>query len=319
MALRWKASTFCGGLHIRSLRARRHRSDLPHKSGASVLRGGCWIEMRRCHEKAMKSPSDFEPRRMASFAFGLVIYLLLSCGPAPAQVQASSQPELNDVHFHLTNYIQEGTDIHEFLKIMGTKVGRVAIFGIPLQQEWSYDVDGDNAPTYYLNSDAPLYYYSFTDAFIAMAYKSLSKEEQQRLDPMITGFNPTDMYGADHVRRVLRTFPGVFSGIGEFTIHKEFVSSKVAGETASLTNPALDRILDFAADAGLVVIIHSDIDVPFAKPDAMPVYLTQMKALLTRHPKATIVWAHMGLGRVVHPVQASAGVAERPPTQLGII
>ena len=24
---------------------------------------------------------------------------------------------------HLTNYIQEGTDIHEFLKIMGTRVG----------------------------------------------------------------------------------------------------------------------------------------------------------------------------------------------------
>jgi len=42
--------------------------------------------------------------------------------------------ELNDSHFHLTNYIQEGTDIHDFLNIMGTKVGRVARFGIPLQQ-----------------------------------------------------------------------------------------------------------------------------------------------------------------------------------------
>ena len=41
---------------------------------------------------------------------------------------------------------------------------------------------------------------------------------------MITGFNPADMYAADHIRRVLQTFPGVFSGIGEFTIHKEFVS-----------------------------------------------------------------------------------------------
>ena len=67
---------------------------------------------------------------------------------------------------------------------------------------------------------------------------------------MITGFNPADMYAADHIRRVLQTFPGVFSGIGEFTIHKEFVSSKVAGETASLQNPALDRILDFAERSG---------------------------------------------------------------------
>ena len=85
------------------------------------------------------------------------------------------QSELNDSHFHLTNYIQEGTNIHDFLKIMGTKVGRVALFGIPLQQEWSYQNSGDFAPTYYLQTDAPLYYYSFTDAYIAMAYRSLSK------------------------------------------------------------------------------------------------------------------------------------------------
>jgi hypothetical protein len=100
---------------------------------------------------------------------------------------------------------------------------------------------------------------------------------------MITGFNPGDMYAADHIRRVLKTFPGVFSGIGEFTIHKEFVSSKVSGETASLTNPALDRILDFAAEAGLVVLIHSDADVPFPKEGTEPAYLARMKALLKRH------------------------------------
>ena len=44
-----------------------------------------------------------------------------------------------------------------------------------------------------------------------------------------TGFNPADMYAVDHIRRVLETYPGVFTGIGEFTIHKEFVSAKVAG------------------------------------------------------------------------------------------
>ena len=193
--------------------------------------------------------------------------------------------EFNDSHFHLTNYIQQGLTPREFLQIMGTRVGRSTLFGIPLQQQWSYANSGDFAPTYYLQSDAPLYYYSFTDAFIASVYRSLTPAEQARFDPMITGFNPADMYGADHIRRVLQTFPGVFSGIGEFSIHKEFVSSKVSGETASLTNPALDRILDFAAEAGLVVILHNDIDMPFAKPDAEPVYLTQMKSLLKRHPK----------------------------------
>src|SRR5215471_756252 len=218
--------------------------------------------------------------------------------------------EFNDTHFHLTNYIQEGTNIHEFLKIIGTKVGRVALFGIPLQQQWSYRVDGSSAPTYYLNSDAPLYYYSFTDAWIAMAYKSLSEEEKARFDPMITGFNPTDMYAADHIRRVLQTFPGVFSGIGEFTIHKEFVSSKIAGDVASLTDPALDRILDFAAEVGLVVLIHNDVDRPFPRQGEPPVFLAQFKDLLKRHPRNSIIWAHTGVGRIIQPVHQHAAMLE---------
>jgi len=237
----------------------------------------------------------------------IVVVLLLSSRNVKAQ---ANDYLFNDSHFHLTNYIQEGVDIHDFLNTMGDKVGRVALFGIPLQQQWSYRVDGDRGPTYYLNSDAPLYYYSFTDASIAMAYKSLSKEEQARFDPMITGFNPTDMYAADHIRRVLRTFPGVFSGIGEFTIHKEFVSAKIAGEVASLQDQALDRLLDFAAEAGLLVLIHCDVDVPFAKPGSEPAYAQQIKALFKRHPKTTIIWAHIGVGRIIRPVKDQAAIVE---------
>ncbi len=153
---------------------------------------------------------------------------------APATViqpppEMAVEPDFHDAHFHLTNYIQQGISIEDYLAIMGNRVGRSTLFGIPLQQAWSYQNSGDFAPTYYLHSDAPLYYYSFTDAAIAMAYRSLTPEQQQRVDPMITGFNPADMYAADHIRRVLLTFPGVFSGIGEFSIHKEFVSSKIAG------------------------------------------------------------------------------------------
>jgi hypothetical protein len=254
------------------------------------------------------------------FVFRAVLLVLLGAA-TPAAGGDTSGFVVNDAHVHLTNYIQEGPSAREFLKTMGTRVGRAALFGIPLQQTWSYENSGDFAPTYYLQTDAPLYYYSFTDAWIAMQYKSLSKSEQTRFDPMITGFDPADMYAAEHIKRVLRTFPGVFAGIGEFTIHKEFVSSKVAGETASLTNPAVDRILDLAAEAGLVVLIHNDIDVPFAKPGTEPVYLTQMKELLERHRGATTIWAHTGLGRVVHPVQSATptGSAERSPAHLDII
>jgi hypothetical protein len=226
----------------------------------------------------------------------LAAYLALAVPPT-----TSGDYVVNDAHLHLTNYVQQGTDIHRFLDIMGHKVGRVALFGIPLQQEWAYGNTGDFAPTYYLQTDAPLYYYSFTDAYIAMAYRSLSAADRARVDPMITGFNPADMYAVDHIRRVLTTFPGVFSGIGEFSIHKEFVSAKIAGGGATLTDPALDRILDFAADAGLVTILHSDIDVPFPQPDQEPYQLIQLRSLFLRHPQTTIIWAHAGVGRVVHP------------------
>jgi hypothetical protein len=227
--------------------------------------------------------------------------------PAP---QAAAYT-LHDSHLHLTNYIQEGQTLKGFLQVMGGKVGRVAVFGLPLQQMWDKNNSGEFAPTYYLQSDAPLYYYSFTDAWLAMQYRGLTPAEQARFDPMIIGFNPADMYAADHIKRVLMTFPGVFSGIGEFTIHKEFVSSKIAGKTASLLDPALDRIFDFCAETGLVAILHSDVDMPFPKPGQEPYMVLQMRDVLKRHPDVNIIWAHAGLGRVVHPVKDQLAMMER--------
>jgi predicted TIM-barrel fold metal-dependent hydrolase len=239
----------------------------------------------------------------------LSVGLLLGSGRAAAQVPADAA--FHDAHFHLTNYVQEGPRLRDYLRTMGTTVGRSTVFGIPLQQQWDYENTGDFAPTYYLQSDAPLYYYSFTDAHLAMQYLALTPEEQARFDPMIIGFNPDDMYAADHVRRVLTTFPGVFTGIGEFTIHKEFVSAKIAGGPASLTDPALDRLLDFAGEVGLVAIFHNDVDMPFPRPGQDPYSARQLGEVLRRHPETTIIWAHMGLGRVVHPVADMAGIIER--------
>jgi hypothetical protein len=247
--------------------------------------------------------------------------LTIACALAStAEVAPAASPtyDVHDSHFHLTNYVQEGSDIRDFLQVMGSRVGRVALFGIPLQQTWSYRNSGQFAPTYYLQSDSPLYYYSFTDAYIAMVYRSLPERDRARFDPMITGFNPADMYAADHIKRVLKTFPGVFTGIGEFTIHKEFVSSKIAGDVASLTDPALDRILDVAAEVGLVVILHNDIDMPYPKADQEPYELKQMAELFRRHPKTTIIWAHCGVGRVVRPIAQQAELIERALSDPGM-
>jgi predicted TIM-barrel fold metal-dependent hydrolase len=225
--------------------------------------------------------------------------------------QSSDKILFHDSHFHITNYIQEGIELEFYVdSIMGDKVGRSTVFGLPLQQQWSYRVTGENAPTYYLDTDAPLYYYSFCDAWLAMQYKNLPKEKQERLDPMIIGFNVTDMYAADHIRRVLTTFPGVFTGIGEFSIHKEFVSSKISGDVASLTDPALDRIFEFAAEVGLPVLIHNDIDNPFPKPNK-PNYMSGFQDLVKRHPNTTVIWAHLGLGRIIKPIEDMGVIFEK--------
>ena len=241
---------------------------------------------------------------------GLVLLLVGSAtvglATAVAQTQegsAAAEPaelRFHDAHFHLTNYVQRGITLGDFLGIMGDQVGRAAVFGIPLQQKWDYFESADRAPAYYLHSDAALYYYSFVDAIIAEQYQSLSPAEQERFDPMITGFNPTDMYAADHIRRVLEMYPGVFSGIGEFSIHKEFVTSKILGHGASLRNRALDRVLDFAGEVGLAVILHNDIDVVLPTDAHEPVHLEMLREVFRAHPEVTIIWtAHTGLGRFV--------------------
>lgn len=241
---------------------------------------------------------------------GLAAAAMAALASYPAVAQPPQACEFNDAHFHLTNYVQEGITAADFLKLMGTRVCRSTLFGIPLQQMWSYRETGEFAPTYYLEADAPLYYYSFTDAVIAMEYKALPPQDRARLDPMITGFNPADMYAADHVRRVLTLFPGVFTGIGEFSVHKEFVSPKIAGGAATLTDPALDRLLEFAGDVGLIAILHNDMVRPFTKEAKVRPYFEQLTALYGRHPKTTIIWAHVGLGRVVQPVKGQVDYLE---------
>jgi predicted TIM-barrel fold metal-dependent hydrolase len=250
---------------------------------------------------------------MLAWLLSIVAYGVATTADAQAATTSTSTPSrvtLDDSHFHLTNYVQQGITLREFLGMMGDSIGRVAVFGIPLQQEWMYSVSGTNAPTYYLNTDAPLYYYSFTDAVIATEYLSLPPRDRARFDPMITGFNPGDMYAADHIRRVLATFPGVFTGIGEFSLHKEFVSEKTQPGPASLIDPAIDSVLATAGEIGLIAIVHNDMDVPFPADTAKPAYLDQMKALVRRHPATTIIWAHTGVGRIVRPVRNHAAVLE---------
>jgi hypothetical protein len=72
---------------------------------------------------------SWRPRGWRAAAGGVAL-----AGALAGRGAAQATPEFDDSHFHLTNYVQEGPDIRDFLRIMGTRVGRSTLFGIPLQQ-----------------------------------------------------------------------------------------------------------------------------------------------------------------------------------------
>jgi hypothetical protein len=236
----------------------------------------------------------------------------------------------NDSHFHITNYVYQGASLKYLIdKYMGDRIQRSTVMPIPLQQKWDLFenyADGEIPPNYYLGPKAELYYYAFADAMIAKEYQELDEQDKARIDPMITGFNPMDNYAPQHIKRVLLTFPGVYSGIGEFSIHKEVVSKKIAGdpigyitktmippdvtkgEKLTLYSKALDNLLDLVAETGLVAVMHNDIyntdikyDASIIKKSPAENYTKALKHLCKVSPKATVIWAHTGMGRFVHP------------------
>jgi hypothetical protein len=64
----------------------------------------------------------------------MAVFLLFTAMPAHSQTE---NYEFNDSHCHLTNNVQKGPSVRDFLNMMGNRVGRATLFGVPLQQEWA--------------------------------------------------------------------------------------------------------------------------------------------------------------------------------------
>src|SRR6266850_7171280 len=96
----------------------------------------------KCTEGVNRRRFSLQCAQWLLFVAPLAALLLASVAPVRSQ---TNNYEFNDSHFHLTNNVQEGPTIHDFLNMMGNKAGRVAVFGVPLQQQWSYRIDGDRA------------------------------------------------------------------------------------------------------------------------------------------------------------------------------
>ncbi len=113
---------------------------------------------------------------------------------------------LVDCHVHAVNFLQETKGLASLLASMDrANISKAVVFGLPVTKMWQ---SGEReAPEYYLDDDAPCYYYSYTDAIIAEEYLRLPPEGQARIFPLMCGFDPMDRYSMRHIERMYQQYP----------------------------------------------------------------------------------------------------------------
>ena len=205
-----------------------------------------------------------------------------------------SKYRMVDAHLHVVNFIQETPGGEALIKSMNrANVGKAVIFGLPVAKLWAeYDRE---QPDYYLANDARCYYYAYTDVIVAEMVRALPAEQQQRLYPMMCGFNPTDKFALRDVKRLYAQYPDVWSGIGEILLRHDDLTAFTYGEVARANHRALWPIYQFAADHDLPVLVHQNIT-SVSKSDH-PVYLYEFEEALRDFPRTRFILAHCGISR----------------------
>lgn len=201
-----------------------------------------------------------------------------------------------DAHLHVVNFIQETPGADALLYYMDTaNIDKAVIFGMPVSKAWTaYDLE---APDYYLANDSPCYYYAYTDVIIAEMVRSVSAEQQNRLYPLICGFNPVDRYAIRHVERLYAQYPDLWSGIGEALLRHDDLTAFTFGENARANHRAMYPVYEFAAHYDLPVLLHQNVT-SVTRTDH-PVYLYELEEAVREFPRTRFVFAHCGVSRSI--------------------
>ncbi len=224
-----------------------------------------------------------------------VIVLLLAITSQIFSQTNDYKYRINDVHCHYVNFIQETDGIEVLLEKMDSaSVDNIVLFGLSVTKLWT-DFDREQ-PIYYDDNDAPVYYYAFTDVIVAEAVKSLHKKQQDRIYPMICGFNPADKNGLDHIKRMVEMYPDLWVGIGEVFFRHDDLTRMTYGRNPTANCASMDKVYDYAAEKNLPMWIHSDIGDPI-KNEAT--FLYEMEEAIMNHPNTKMVWCHVGNTRGV--------------------
>ena len=163
-----------------------------------------------------------------------------------APLRGSRYPMI-DAHLHAINFAQETPGPEALIAAMDrSNVARAVIFGLPVAKLWA-EWDRET-PDYYLANDARCYYYGYTDVLVADLVQSLPPEQQQRLYPLMCGFNPTDKLAVRDVKRLYERYPDVWCGIGELLLRHDDLSVTVV--SADVESVSDERIGNIQLDLG---------------------------------------------------------------------
>jgi len=232
---------------------------------------------------------------------GVLLLAALSAGCANAGEVASRQ--WTDAHLHYVDFMQDSEGAQAMIAAMDEAgVERAWVFGLPVMKKWQ--AEAPRRPRYYLGDEAPLYYYSATDDIVAQAVLSLSKQQQARLQPFISGFNPTDMHAAEQVEHLIERYPGLWQGVGEILTRHDQLTALTEGETPRANHPALMKVYAMAGRYDLPVLLHSNLT---SLREETPIYLGELEEALSEHPETCFLLAHAGTSGGVEERQAPLG------------
>lgn len=229
----------------------------------------------------------------------LLTSVLLFCTSLGFSQKQDYKYTINDAHCHYVDFTQN-TDGMEVLfeKMDSAQVENIVLFGLSVTKLWT-DFDRER-PEYYNDNDAPVYYYSHTDVILAEAIKKLPKEKQERIYPMICGFNPVDKNGLDHIKRMVEMYPNLWVGIGEIFFRHDDLTRMTYGRNPTANCESMESVYKYAAEQNLPLWVHSDITDPYS---TKPTFLYEMQEAIENHPKTKFVWCHVGDTRGVQEIE----------------
>ncbi len=209
------------------------------------------------------------------------------------QTEDRAHEPVIDMHMHIVDFLQKTDGLSALLKQMdAANIDKSVIFGLPVKKKWeSFE---PHPPFYYLDDNAPCYYYGLTDEVVAEQYLALSKQDQKRFAPMICGFNPTDCLAIDHLEYIYNKYP-IWKGVGELLLRHDDLTNLTMEEVARINHKALEPIFQFCIDRQLPLMIHQNVT-SVGIHDHFE-YLHELRHVLTGFPKLNLVWAHCGISR----------------------